>query len=174
MSEQDKGQGVSGVVAADAVDHGRRSVLKAAGGIALAAALPAPWVHAANNTIKIGYVSPQTGPLAVFGEPDAFALGEIKKLIAGGIKVGGKSYGVELVVKDSQSNSNRAAEAASELILKDKVNIVMAGSTPATTNPVADQCELNGMPCITNDTPWQPHFFGRGGDPKKGDRKSVV
>ena len=33
---------------------------------------------------------------------------------------------------------------------------------------LADQCELNGMPCVTNDTPWQPHFFGRGGDPKKG------
>jgi branched-chain amino acid transport system substrate-binding protein len=54
------------------------------------------------------------------------------------------------------------------LILKDKVNLVVAGSTPTTTIPVADQCERYGMPCITNDTPWQPHFFGRGGDPKKG------
>lgn len=150
------------------VDLGRRSVLKAAGGIVLASALPAPWVHAAANVIKIGYVSPQTGPLAVFGEPDPFTLAEMKKLLAAGIKVGGKQYSVEIVYKDSQSNPNRAAEVTSELILKDKVNLVMAGSTPATTNPVADQCELNGMPCVTNDTPWQPHFFGRGGDPKKG------
>ncbi|MBI4984075.1 MAG: ABC transporter substrate-binding protein [Rhodocyclales bacterium] len=151
------------------VDPGRRSVLKSAGGIALASLLPAPFVHAAaGNTIKIGYVSPQTGPLAVFGEPDAFTLDEVRRALAGGLKVGGKTYAVEIVYKDSQSNSNRAAEAASELILKDKVDIVVAASTPATTNPVADQCELNGMPCITNDTPWQPHFFGRGGDPKKG------
>lgn len=150
------------------INGGRRNALKALGGLAAGSLLPAPWVHAQNNTIKIGYVSPQTGPLAVFGEPDAFTLAEMKKALAGGIKVGGKTYAVEFVVKDSQSNSNRAAEAASELILKDKVNIVVAGSTPATTNPVADQCELNGVPCITNDTPWQPHFFGRGGDPKKG------
>ena len=143
----------------------RRSVIKT---IAAGTLMQAPWVHAASNTIKIGYVSPQTGPLAIFAEPDAFTLAEMKKALAGGIKVGGKTYMVEFVVKDSQSNSNRAAEAASELILKDKVHLVVAGSTPATTNPVADQCELNGMPCITNDTPWQPHFFGRGGDPKKG------
>ncbi len=151
------------------VDQGRRTALKAAGGIALATMLPAPRVHAAGgNTIKIGYVSPQTGPLAVFAEPDAFTLAEVKRSLAGGVKVAGKTYAVEIIYKDSQSNSNRAAEAAADLILKDKVDIVVAASTPATTNPVADQCELNGVPCITNDTPWQPHFFGRGGDPKKG------
>lgn len=151
------------------VDQGRRTALKTAGGIALATLLPAPRIYAAaGNTIKIGYVSPQTGPLAVFAEPDAFTLAEVKRSLAGGVKVAGKTYAVEIIYKDSQSNSNRAAEAAADLILKDKVDIVVAASTPATTNPVADQCELNGVPCITNDTPWQPHFFGRGGDPKKG------
>jgi branched-chain amino acid transport system substrate-binding protein len=151
------------------IDQGRRTALKTAGGIALATLLPAPRIHAAGgNTIKIGYVSPQTGPLAVFAEPDAFTLAEVKRNLAGGVKVAGKTYAVEIIYKDSQSNSNRAAEAAADLILKDKVDIVVAASTPATTNPVADQCELNGVPCITNDTPWQPHFFGRGGDPKKG------
>ena len=83
-------------------------------------------------------------------------------------QAGGKTYMVEIVVKDSQSSSSRAAEVTNDLILKDRVDVVVAGSTPETTNPVADTCELNGMPCITNDTPWQPHFFGRGGNPKKG------
>lgn len=151
------------------VDQTRRSSLRTAGGIALAAALPAPYVRAAGgNTLKIGYVSPQTGPLAVFAEPDAYTLAQVKRALAGGLKLGGNTYAVEIVYKDSQSNSNRAADAAAELILKDKVDLVVAASTPATTNPVADQCELNGVPCVTNDTPWQPHFFGRGGDPKKG------
>lgn len=147
----------------------RRAALKTLAGWAAAGAgtLHAPWVHAA-QTFKIGIVSPQTGPLAVFAEPDAFVFGEMKKHFANGIKAGGKTYAVEIIVKDSQSNSNRAAEVTSELILKHKVDIVVAGSTPETTNPVADTCELNGMPCVTNDTPWQPHFFGRGGDPKKG------
>jgi branched-chain amino acid transport system substrate-binding protein len=104
----------------------------------------------------------------VFAEPDPFTLAEMKKLFAAGIKTGGKTYAVEIIYKDSQSNSNRAAEVTSDLILKHQVDLVIAGCTPETTNPVADQCELNGMPCVTNDTPWQPHFFGRGGDPKQG------
>ena len=150
------------------INRGRRSAIKAFGGLAAGALLPAPWVHASNNTVKIGFVSPQTGPLAVFGEPDPFILEEIRKTVAGGIQIGGKNYAVEIIVKDSQSNSNRAADVTSELILRDRVHLVVANSTPATTNPVADQCELNGVPCITNDTPWQPHFFGRGGDPGHG------
>lgn len=151
----------------DKINQGRRTVLKAAGGLALTSLMPMARASR-GNTIKIGYVSPQTGPLAVFAEPDPFTLGEIRRALAGGIRVGGKQYALEIVYKDSQSNSNRAAEAASELILNDEVDIVVAASTPATTNPVADQCELNGVPCVTNDTPWQPHFFGRGGDPKQG------
>lgn len=35
-------------------------------------------------------------------------------------------------------------------------------------NPVSDQAELNEVPCITTDCPWQPYFFGRGGDPAAG------
>lgn len=147
----------------------RRSALKTLGGLAAAGAgtLHAPWVHA-NTTFKIGYVAPQTGPLAVFAEPDAYTLAQVKRTLAGGLRIGGQNYAVEIIYKDSQSNSNRAAEVTADLILKDKVDIVVAASTPETTNPVADQCELNGVPCVTNDTPWQPHFFGRGGDPKKG------
>ncbi|HUH87457.1 MAG TPA: ABC transporter substrate-binding protein [Pusillimonas sp.] len=153
------------------VDQTRRRVLKAgvlAAG-ASAATLKAPWVHAAGKDVfKIGFVSPVTGPLAVFAEPDKFTLEQVQKAVAGGIVSGGKKYAVEIVYKDSQSNPNRASSAAAELILRDKVDLVVAANTPATTNPVADQCELNGVPCITNDTPWQPHFFGRQGDPKKG------
>jgi len=33
---------------------------------------------------------------------------------------------------------------------------------------VADQAEALGVPCITNDCPWQGYFFGRNGDPAKG------
>lgn len=147
----------------------RRDALKLFGGAALAmnTGLFTTSVHAA-RPFKIGFVSPRTGPLAVFAESDDFTLNQVRKAVAGGIKVGGTTYPVEIIYKDSQSNSNRAAEVASELILDDEVDLVLATSTPATTNPVADQCELNGVPCITNDTPWQPHFFGRGGDPKEG------
>ncbi len=120
------------------------------------------------KAFKIGYVSPQTGPLAIFAEPDAFTLAQVKEAVKDGITIDGTTHPVEIIYKDSQSNSNRASEVASQLILNDEVDLVIAASTPATTNPVADQCELNGVPCITTDTPWQPHFFGRGGNPKEG------
>ncbi|CDM23331.1 putative ABC transporter substrate-binding protein [Castellaniella defragrans 65Phen] len=145
----------------------RRSALKKLGGLAAASMLPMPSARAAQS-LKIGYVSPQTGPLAVFAEPDPFTLDQVRGALASGIKLAGKPYAVEILYKDSQSSSNRAADVTSALILEDKVDLVVAASTPATTNPVADQCELNGVPCVTTDTPWQPHFFGRGGDPKQG------
>lgn len=146
----------------------RRTLIKSGAAIA-ATSLAAPWVRAAGgDTFKIGYVSPQTGPLAAFAEPDAFTLEQVRKAVAGGLVSGGKKFAVEIIYKDSQSNPNRAGAAAAELILRDKVDLVVASSTPATTNPVADQCELNGVPCITNDAPWQPYFFGRKGDPKAG------
>jgi branched-chain amino acid transport system substrate-binding protein len=56
---------------------------------------------------------------------------------------------------------------ASDLILKDGVDLVVVASTPETTNPVSDQCELNGMPCISTMAPWQSWFFPRKGDPNK-------
>ncbi|MDJ0880912.1 MAG: ABC transporter substrate-binding protein [Gammaproteobacteria bacterium] len=148
----------------------RRDFLKMAGaaGIATASAgLSAPAI-AAPKTLKIGFVSPQTGPLAIFAEPDAFMLNQFAKQIGAGLMINGTRHPVEFIVKDSQSNSNRASSVAQELILDEEVDIICATSTPDTTNPVADQAELNGVPCITNDTPWQPHFFGRQGDPKVG------
>ena len=60
------------------------------------------------------------------------------------------------------------AEVASRLILSDKVDLMLVPSTPETTNPVSDQCEANGTPCISSVCPWQPWFFGRGGKPETG------
>ncbi|MGE8489780.1 MAG: ABC transporter substrate-binding protein, partial [Paraburkholderia nemoris] len=103
----------------------RRFVTLAAGG-ALAASTSAfsPLVFAAGpRTLKIGYVSPQTGPLAPFGEADRFTIQQMQTTLKNGIVIGGKTYPVSIVVKDSQSNPNRAGEVANDLILKDKVDI---------------------------------------------------
>lgn len=145
----------------------RRDFGKGAAALAGASILAGPAL-AAGSTIKIGFVTPQTGPLAVFAESDAFVLDQFRTALADGLEIAGETYNVEIIVKDSQSNSNRAATVAQELILDDEVNLILATSTPDTTNPVADQAELNEVPCITNDTPWQPHFFGRQGDPAVG------
>lgn len=145
----------------------RRHFGATAGALAGLAAMPRA-ARAAGRTIRIGFVTPQTGPLAVFAEPDAFVLDQVRAAIGEGLQIGGEVHPVELVVRDSQSSSNRAATAAQELILDEGVDLILATATPDTTNPVADQAELNEVPCITNDTPWQPHFFGRQGDPATG------
>ena len=151
---------------------GRRKVLKgmAAAGVAALAtsALGARRAYAAGRTIKIGFVSPETGPIAPFGEADNFVLEGVRKAIGDGIVINGMKHPVVIIQKDSQSKANRASSVAAELISGDKVDILVAGSTADTTIPVASQAELNGVPCLTADTPWQAWFFGQKGDPAKG------
>lgn len=151
----------------------RRTVLSGLGAtIAAPAILRHSRAYAANPVIKIGHVSPRTGPVAAFTEADDFVLAGIQKAFAGGLMNNGKAYDVEIISKDSQSNPNRASEVAAELILSDEVDIIVAASTPETTNPVADQAEINEVPCITTDCPWQPYFFGRNGNPAEGFRST--
>jgi branched-chain amino acid transport system substrate-binding protein len=150
----------------------RRDVIKA-GGAAVAVAGLSPLIGApaiaAEGTFKIGYVSPQTGPLAPFGEADNFMLGIARKHFAPGVKTAnGKTVKVDIIVKDSQSKENRAAEVAADLISKDKVDLLLVASTPETTNPVSDQAETNEVPCVSTMAPWQPWFFMRGGKPDGG------
>ena len=153
------------------VDHGRRKLVKlmAAGG---AAAITSPWTfqssRSAPRPIKIGMITPETGPIAAFGEPSKWVADGVSKFLGDGIVVAGEKHPVQILNRDSQSNPNRASEVAAQLINNDRVDIMVASSTGDTTNPVADQCELNGVPCVTSDDPWQSWFFGRKGDPKKG------
>jgi branched-chain amino acid transport system substrate-binding protein len=159
----------------------RRQFLRRAGGAGALLTVPA-WLAACGSdddsggggggggggdTIKIGYVTPQTGALAAFAAADNFTLTTIRDLVKDGIDTANGKHGVEIIVKDSQSNPDRAGTVASDLILKDGVDLVVVASTPETTNPVSDQCELNGMPCISTMAPWQSWFFPRKGDPEK-------
>jgi branched-chain amino acid transport system substrate-binding protein len=119
--------------------------------------------------VTVGYVTPQTGPLAAFGEADAFVLDQMEAHFAENpLTIGGVEHGVEILVKDSASDAQRAGDAAAELINQDGVDLVLASSTPDTVNPVSDQCEANAVPCITTAAPWQPVYFGRGGTPEQG------
>ncbi|HEV7249412.1 MAG TPA: ABC transporter substrate-binding protein [Shinella sp.] len=139
----------------------RRELLKttaAGSAVALTSGFPMPAI-AQNAAIKLGYVSPQTGPLAAFGEADSFVI----DAFLAAAKAKGLNY--EIIVKDSQSNPNRAAEVAKQLIVDDEVNLMLVASTPETTNPVATTAEAEGMPCISTVAPWQPWFIGQQGNP---------
>jgi branched-chain amino acid transport system substrate-binding protein len=121
-----------------------------------------------DGTVKIGFTAPLTGALAGFGEANPFILDGINKLTADGIMLGDKSYKIEIIQKDVESSSDTAASRAGELILDEAVDLMLAIATPEMINPVADQCEANGVPCLSTLAPWQPYFLGRGGDPAKG------
>ena len=144
----------------------RRTFVQGVSGAAAALGIPA--LARAADTVKIGYVSPQTGPLAPFGEADKWVIEQMKTVFKDGLSIGGKKVELQILLKDSQSNPNRAGEVTNDLILKDKVALVLTAGTPETANPVSDACELNEVPCISSVVPWQPWFFGRKGDPAKG------
>jgi len=143
----------------------RRQFMQATMAGAAAVGMPA---YAQTKTIKIGFVSPQTGPLAQFGEADKWSIAGVTEAFKDGLALSGAKAHLEIILKDSQSSPNRAGEVANDLILKDKVDLMVVSSTPETTNPVSDACELNEVPCISTVAPWQPWFFGRNGVPGKG------
>jgi branched-chain amino acid transport system substrate-binding protein len=137
----------------------RRKLLRTGAATGFAMATPglfAPAI-AQGAKIRIGYVSPQSGPLAGFAESDAY---NIEAFLATSV---GANF--EVIVKDSQSDPNRAAAVAKELIVDDGINLMIVASTPETTNPVATTCEAEGMPVISTKAPWQPWFIGQQGNP---------
>jgi branched-chain amino acid transport system substrate-binding protein len=119
--------------------------------------------------IKIGFVSPITGKLANFGIPDKYCVDRWTEFAKDGLVCGdGKKHAIEIILRDSQSEVSRAGQVAADLVNNDNIDMMLVASTPDTTIPVSDQCEAFGIPCISNDTPWQAWFNGRKGDPKVG------
>jgi branched-chain amino acid transport system substrate-binding protein len=119
-----------------------------------------------SGTLKIGYVSPQTGEAAGFGEPDGWILSQVRKAIGSGITgADGKHYSITIVEKDSQSSPQAASSAANGLINSAGIDLMLTSSTPEVVNPVSDACEAAGMPCISTVVPWQAWYFGRGAKP---------
>ena len=151
---------------------GRRALLRAAAlgasGLAIAPVLAACGDSTAKgSTLKIGFVSPRTGAAAGFGEPDGYVLSLARKAFANGLTIGGTKYDVEILDRDGQSNPQRAAQVANDLINSDGVDLMLTTSTPETVNPVSDACEAAGVPCVSTVVPWEAWYFGRGGKPEE-------
>jgi branched-chain amino acid transport system substrate-binding protein len=154
---------VAGVAGAALGVGGAGSVMAACGSSSDSAS---PAASASGRPIKIGFVAPLTGPLAAFGEADTFCVQQWEESVKDGLACGdGQTHPIEFIMKDSQSDSNRAATVAGDLMTNDGVDVMMVASTPDTVNPVADQAEAFGIPCVSNDCPWQAYYFGRGATP---------
>ncbi len=144
---------------------GRRRFLAGTGAVLAAPALLGRRAaRAAGAPIRVGLVTPRTGPLAFFAEPLGFVLDQFAPALA----EGANGRPIEIIVKDSQSSTARAAEVTAELILADEVALVLSAGGPDTVIPVADQCELNEVPSLSTACPWQPFVMGRGASPDRG------
>src|SRR5271154_793048 len=145
----------------------RRGVIVSAGAAGLAAGGRPYGAFAAapEASLKVGFISPRTGKLGGFGETDGYVLELARKALASGLKVGDKTYGVDILDRDTQSDPSRAGQLAKTLINSDKVDMMLAVSTPEVINPVADACEAAGVPCMSTVMPWEAWYFGRGAKP---------
>lgn len=143
----------------------RRRLIQTSGAALFAPALLPRRARASGGVIKVGHVAPRSGPLGAISEGDGWVNEQIRAFMNGQIETAAGTFEFELIEKDTQSDPNRAADMAQDLILSDEVDLILVGSTPDTTNPVCDLAELNGVPCLSTATPWQPWFFGRGGVP---------
>jgi branched-chain amino acid transport system substrate-binding protein len=158
------GAGLGGVVAACGGDE-EETTTTAAPAETTTSAAPAETTTSvsaepeAGDEIKMGFVAPITGSIALFGVPDQYCAERWREAVADGIVSGdGKKHAVTIEVADSQSDSNRAAQVAGDLINNTKVDIMMVASTPDTVTPVVEQCEANGCPVVSTDCPWQTYM----------------
>jgi branched-chain amino acid transport system substrate-binding protein len=156
----------------------RRSVLKGLGAGALAtggggilsacsSGTKTASAAASTNTITLGYVAPFTGSLAGFASADKFVIDTIRNTPAysKGFRAGGKTYQVNIIATDSQSDPNRASQLARQLILNNNVDMLLTSSTPETVNPVAVVAQTEGVPCAATNDPWESWYAGLGGNP---------
>jgi branched-chain amino acid transport system substrate-binding protein len=158
----------------DTRDTGRRGQLSRRGflgatGIALGGGLAACSSGLAGSTsspstgsggtIKIGFISPETGSLSVFTQSNGYVLGQVRAALAKGLTIGGKKYTVEIIAGDSQSSSARAAAVAAQMVQQDSVDFLLATATPETVIPVSAQAESSGVPCVLTICPWEQWYY---------------
>jgi branched-chain amino acid transport system substrate-binding protein len=114
--------------------------------------------------VKVGVIVPVTGYLALFGVSDKWSLGLVQKHLGDSFVLGdGKQHKVSWLLRDTQSDSNRAAQVTSDLFLNDKVDLSCVAGGPDTVNPSADMAETSGMPLLMVNNIWEAFIFGRGG-----------
>ena len=95
--------------------------------LSVCAALLAASPAAAAETIKIGAILAVTGPAAFLGAPEAKTLEMLAAQVnaAGGIK----GMKVELVIKDSAGDAEKALSFAKQLVEEEKVFAILGPST---------------------------------------------
>ena len=111
--------------------------------------------------ILVGVPAPQTGMYAGFGEGGVWgmqaAVDDINDLGGVYIEEYDKNLTLELVVRNTESDSDKAGTFAESLILTDKVNFLAYGDQPPPMNaPIAIKAEAHQIPYICTTGPAEP------------------
>ncbi len=121
--------------------------------VILALTLLVPVAALAADVIKVGINAPMTGDIPKVGEGSKFAaemwLADIKK--AGGLKVGGKTYQVELVIEDNESKAESAVKANTKMITEDDVLMIVGPQSSKQAVPAGEVANNYKTPMIS---PW--------------------
>lgn len=150
----------------DFIDARRRQVLGSAAAGTAALALPG-LALAQSRPIRIGYITALSGVRANFGEADRWQLEKMQAIAKKGVTAGGKTHAVEIVLKDNQSDPNRSLQVANDLVLRDKVDLLIVQDFDAAA-PAGQLADVHGIPMVSTMAPWQAFTFGRGSSPEKG------
>lgn len=140
----------------------RRAIVRALGGAALAASVPASLVRAqTGDRIKIGWAISKTGPFA--GGAASAQLPNYRLWVddvnkAGGIGVGGSKRLLEVVEYDDRSQPEEAVRAIERLVNQDKVDFVLPPWGTGMNLAAAPVIHKGGFPmimptCITDQMP---------------------
>src|SRR3954451_5782550 len=82
-----------------------------------------------DGRIRIGYLTPTTGALAAFGAADQFLIDALTRPSAQTpIRVGGRTYLVEIIARDSQSNVDRTAYLSGALIVNGGIQLMVVAA----------------------------------------------
>ncbi|MBT3406142.1 ABC transporter substrate-binding protein [Candidatus Woesearchaeota archaeon] len=100
-------------------------------------------VKVEKDVVKVGFMVPQTGPLASVGYPVEKSL----LLALDQINMGGKK--IEIVVEDSRCNPSEAAIIANKFVNVDKVDVIVTGICSSVALAVAPIAEANKIIHIT-------------------------
>ncbi|MEW5725071.1 MAG: ABC transporter substrate-binding protein [Thermodesulfobacteriota bacterium] len=121
--------------------------------ILLSLLLVLPGAALAQDVIKIGINAELTGDNPKVGEGTKYAaqmwLEDIEK--AGGLKVGDKTYKVELVIEDNEYRPESAVKASTKLITQDGVLVIVGPQSSSQAIPAGEVANNNQTPMIS---PW--------------------
>ena len=101
----------------------------------------------AADAIKIGSFLSVTGPASFLGDPELKTLQMYVDEINANGGVNGRQ--IELVHYDTGGNAKEAVNFAKRLIIKDKVDVIVGGSTSGSTLAVMPLVEKDGVPFIS-------------------------